>query len=1289
MTEPQSALLLRRQLAELNKNPVEGFSAGLIDDNDLYRWEVLIIGPPDTLYEGGVFKAHLTFPKDYPLRPPKMKFITEIWHPNVDKNGDVCISILHEPGEDKYGYEKPEERWLPIHTVETIMISVISMLADPNGDSPANVDAALSNAKVNYKENSTSKPVRLSRDVAQEEVAKLQKHLALLRQEYVKMQQKLVETERKCAMLAVQAKQESASESFISRLLAIVADLYQQDQYSDLKVKVGDEQLSAHKFVLAAHTESWSLANLAATTELDLSDAKPEVAMAMLRWVYTDDLELKEDDVFLTDLMKLANRFQLQLLRERCEKGVMSLVNVRNCIRFYQTAEELCASTLLNYCAEIIASHWDDLRKDDFSSMSAQLLYKMIKSKTEFPLHKAIKVEREDVVFLYLIEMDSQLPGKLNELDSNGDLALDLALSRRLDSIASTLVNSKADVDMVDQHGCSLLHKAIQRGDEFASTFLIRHSAQVNAATVPAVETPLHLVCSYSPKKHSSEVMAGMARIAEALLKAGANPNMQDSKGRAAVAGNEAATLFLATHGAKVNHTNNWGETPLHTACRIGLANLTAELLQQGANPNLQTEQPLPGDSGAPPEQGQGVYLQSPLHMAIVYNHPDVVSVILEQKANALHATNNLQIIPDFSLKDSMDQTVLGLALWTGMHTIAAQLLGSGASINDTMSNGHTLLHMAIQRQDSKSALFLLEHQADINVRTRDRETALQLAISNQLPLVVDAICTRGADMSVLDEKGNPPLWLALENGLEDIASTLVRHGCDATCWSPGPGGCLQTLLHRAIDENNESMACFLIRSGCDVNSPRKPGPNGEGDEEAHDGQTPLHLAGSWGLEEVVQCLLEFGANVNAQDAEGRAPVHVAISNQHNVIIQLLISHPDIRLSVRDRQGMTPFACAMTFKNNKAAEAILKREAGAAEQVDNKGRNFLHVAVQNSDIESVLFLISVQANVNSRVQDAAKQTPLHLAVQAGSEIIVRNLLLAGAKVTELTKHRQTALHLAAQQDLPTICSVLLENAVDFAAVDENGNNALHLAVMHGRLNNVRALLTESNINAEAFNLRGQSPMHILGQYGKENAAAIFELFLECMQEYPLDKPDNEGNTVLLLAYMKGNANLCRAIVRAGARLGINNNQGINIFNYQVATKQLLFRLLDMLSKEPPWCDGSYCYECLAKFGVTTRKHHCLYVLSGLANLYRNGPVHKLLNVQDMLSKEPPWCDGSYCYECLAKFGVTTRKHHCRHCGRLLCHKCSVKEIPIIKFDLNKPVRVCDICFDVLTLGGVS
>ncbi|KAI8070591.1 ubiquitin-conjugating enzyme/RWD-like protein [Gilbertella persicaria] len=136
-----SALLLSRQLKELQKNPVEGFSAGLVDDN-IYEWEILIIGAQDTLYEGGFFKAHLTFPKSYPIEPPTMRFVTEMYHPNVYPDGTVCISILHPPGDDKYGYEQASERWSPVHTVETILLSVISMLSSPNDESPANIEAA-------------------------------------------------------------------------------------------------------------------------------------------------------------------------------------------------------------------------------------------------------------------------------------------------------------------------------------------------------------------------------------------------------------------------------------------------------------------------------------------------------------------------------------------------------------------------------------------------------------------------------------------------------------------------------------------------------------------------------------------------------------------------------------------------------------------------------------------------------------------------------------------------------------------------------------------------------------------------------------------------------------------------------------------------------------------------------------------------------------------------------------------------------------------------------------------
>jgi len=71
-----------------------------------------------------------------------MEFTCEMWHPNIYKNGKVCISILHAPGNDPNMYESSNERWSPVQSVEKILLSVVSMLAEPNDESPANVDAA-------------------------------------------------------------------------------------------------------------------------------------------------------------------------------------------------------------------------------------------------------------------------------------------------------------------------------------------------------------------------------------------------------------------------------------------------------------------------------------------------------------------------------------------------------------------------------------------------------------------------------------------------------------------------------------------------------------------------------------------------------------------------------------------------------------------------------------------------------------------------------------------------------------------------------------------------------------------------------------------------------------------------------------------------------------------------------------------------------------------------------------------------------------------------------------------
>ncbi|AFR95877.2 ubiquitin-conjugating enzyme E2 G1 [Cryptococcus neoformans] len=143
-----SSLILRKQLMELQKHPVDGFSAGLVDDDNMLEWDIVIMGPVDTLWEGAILKARLIFPPEYPLLPPKMIFDSEMWHPNIynkgDKKGEVCVSILHQPGEDEWGFEDAGERWLPVHTVESVLISVISLLSQdvPDLSSPANVDAA-------------------------------------------------------------------------------------------------------------------------------------------------------------------------------------------------------------------------------------------------------------------------------------------------------------------------------------------------------------------------------------------------------------------------------------------------------------------------------------------------------------------------------------------------------------------------------------------------------------------------------------------------------------------------------------------------------------------------------------------------------------------------------------------------------------------------------------------------------------------------------------------------------------------------------------------------------------------------------------------------------------------------------------------------------------------------------------------------------------------------------------------------------------------------------------------
>ena len=90
-------------------------------------------------FRNSVWSFEIIFPNEYPIKPFKIKFTSYFPHPNIHPDGTMCISILHE-GIDETGYEESSLRWSPVQNINSVLMSIISMLNDPNLDSPANVD---------------------------------------------------------------------------------------------------------------------------------------------------------------------------------------------------------------------------------------------------------------------------------------------------------------------------------------------------------------------------------------------------------------------------------------------------------------------------------------------------------------------------------------------------------------------------------------------------------------------------------------------------------------------------------------------------------------------------------------------------------------------------------------------------------------------------------------------------------------------------------------------------------------------------------------------------------------------------------------------------------------------------------------------------------------------------------------------------------------------------------------------------------------------------------------------
>ncbi|XP_050794470.1 ubiquitin-conjugating enzyme E2 E1 isoform X1 [Gopherus flavomarginatus] len=117
-----SAKRIQKELADITLDPPPNCSAGPKGDN-IYEWRSTILGPPGSVYEGGVFFLDITFTPEYPFKPPKVTFRTRIYHCNINSQGVICLDIL-------------KDNWSPALTISKVLLSICSLLTDCNPADP-------------------------------------------------------------------------------------------------------------------------------------------------------------------------------------------------------------------------------------------------------------------------------------------------------------------------------------------------------------------------------------------------------------------------------------------------------------------------------------------------------------------------------------------------------------------------------------------------------------------------------------------------------------------------------------------------------------------------------------------------------------------------------------------------------------------------------------------------------------------------------------------------------------------------------------------------------------------------------------------------------------------------------------------------------------------------------------------------------------------------------------------------------------------------------------------------
>ena len=360
---------------------------------------------------------------------------------------------------------------------------------------------------------------------------------------------------------------------------------------------------------------------------------------------------------------------------------------------------------------------------------------------------------------------------------------------------------------------------------------LLKHGAPINAKGGLCEETPL--LFAVKNKHHCG-------KIVKLLLNNGANVNDYDMYRKTALHiavenGDKKMIKLLLEHNADVNVKNCNGQTPLHLAVRGRSIEIAKMLLVNGADVN---------DIIYDFEE----YRWTALHIAVKHKDEKMIKILLDYSANV-------------NAKEDYYRTPLHVASVSHCPEIAKILLAAGADINDADKQGQIPFHLAIRIEDEKMVEFLLGHRANVHAKRKDGKSCLHFAAENRSANIAKILLSKGANINDTTVDGRTVLHFAAKKGSKELVELFLKLGMDVDVKTKVDNF---TPLYYAVKKRHWQIAEYLLYHGADVNVSVKVY------------QTLLRLAVYDMNKDMVELLLNWNANINAEDSDDETPLLIA-----------------------------------------------------------------------------------------------------------------------------------------------------------------------------------------------------------------------------------------------------------------------------------------------------------------------------------------------------------------------------------------------------------------------------